>query len=353
MTIYLLNSFSVLVYAAVDYAMRVFNNSSHICHRKTTSPSGASPFLFSVLILQETLFLGLRSPSIGVDTERYTYVFKNCLVYDFDYEPGFLAFISVLRHITANEQIFLLVTATISIVPIGILLFRLSQMPYLSWMVYIGLFYYTFTFSGIRQSIAMALLTVAFYCLYKKKYFWGVMWTLLAASFHKSALIFLLAVFFRNHKWKIWEIPVLVLSYICIFLFRSPLFHLITMVFYEEYEQVETDAYTWMIVNVGLYFALLLISFFLKKQDRSQFPLTLLSIGCAFMLMTPVGTNVLRVANYFCIFFTLAIPEVLQAASKKYRFWFVFAGIFVLQCFYIYHLSRNPYSIIEYQFGSF
>lgn len=348
MKIYLLNAFSVLLYAVVDYTIRILRNSTSLRQRRTQSPGGASALLFTLLMVQETLFLGTRTASVGVDTSRYVYVFENIFRYEFRYEKGFILFVKLLRNLTTDENLFLFIAAAISLLPIGFVIYRLSKMPYLSWLVYICMFYFSFTFSGMRQAIAMSLTFLAFYFICREKKIVAILLICVAFLFHTSAIIFIAALFLYKHKWKKWEYPVLVAAYLVIFLLRAPIFSLITRFLYEEYELVDTQAYTWMTINLGLFALLLFLGNFVKQDKLVQYALTLMSVGSAFYLLSSVGTNVLRAANYFSVYVTLALPGALKAVPKKIRPFIIIAGVGVLLVFYFIHLQNNPYSIIPY-----
>ena len=349
MSTYLLNAFSVLLYAFVDYGMRMLQHSTmRLRPRKTQSPGGASPVLFSLLMLQEVLFLGTRTATVGVDTPRYVFVFENALWSEPQYEIGYNLFVKLLRTITPNENFFLFVVAAASLLPIGFAVFRLSKMPYLSWYVYICMFYFTFNFSGLRQSIAMALTFLAFYFLCREKKLSAVLCALAAVLFHTSAVVFLVAFLLYYSKWKKWKIPVLAVAYLAIFLLRAPIFRLMLRLLYEDYDLADTQAYTWMLVNLALFFILLFLGFRTKDDRVAQFGLTVMSVGVAFFLLTSVGTNVVRAANYFSMYIILVCPNVIKALNKQIRPIAVLLSVGVLTVFYVIHLRGNPYEIIPY-----
>lgn len=348
MSTYLLNAFSVLLYAFVDYVRHILPQSTSLRPRKTKSPGGASPVLFSLLMLQEILFLGTRAVTVGVDTSRYVYAFDSIFRYEFRYEEGFILFLKLIRSITANENVFLFIAAMICLLPIGFVIYRFSQMPYLSWYIFICMFYLSFEFSGMRQSIAMALLFVAFYLLMNNKPVWATLDVLLAGTFHASSMVFLLLVVLYKHRMKKRDILILIPAYVFIFVARAPIYNLILRMMYEDYELVETNAYTWMLVYLLLFFMLYIFLFYIPEDRCVHLSLTSMSIGIAFILLTSVGTNVLRVANYFNVFLILALPNSMRAISKMSRPIVLIVGIGILTVFYIIHLQNNPYSIIPY-----
>lgn len=354
MTVYLLNAYSVGLYAFVQFFIDGIRSNKMTGKRFRAVPGAANAFVFFLLILQSTLFLGLRMPSVGVDTARYVYVFQNFNFIDFDYEYGYMVFNFLLRLLTDNERVFLLLTASIATVPAGIMIYRYSERPFLSWYIYICLYYYSFNFSGIRQSMAASFLIIAFMLLLEKRsVFLSIIVVVVASLFHTSALVFLLAVVLRNHKWKKDDVVFLVLSYVIIFVFRTQIFNLITSIFYEDYEVVETDAYTWMLIHLVL---LALIIYFKPYCDNDHIvdlSLTIFTVGCAFLLLTSVGTNVMRIANYFNVFIVLLIPNIMKVFERKTRLVLIIGGVMVLSYLYYAHLKNNPYDIIEYRYGWF
>lgn len=348
MITYILNMLSVLVYVAVDYTLRLGRQKIGLSKRHTKANNGANPILYALLIIQETLFVGLRDVNVGVDTVQYAYSFTHVHTFDAGYEPGFTLLMQIVYRFTSDPHIFVLVVAILSIVPVGFVLYRFSQMPYLSWLVYIGLFYYTFTFSGMRQSIAMGILFLAFYFLVKDKVLVPLLLILLATSFHTSAFIFLIALFLRKHVLKKWDVLFIIPVYLLVYLFREPIFRLITQFVYEDYEVIQTGAYTWLLVNMVLFFLLYFMNFFVRRDRTVQLALSLMAIGNMVMILSTVGTNAQRAANYFCVFDTLALPGVLRAVPKRFR-WLALIFVFaVLISFYLWHLWDNPFEIIDY-----
>ncbi len=349
MLTYLLNMLSVLAYVIIDYILRLGRRHGDMQNRQKQANNHANPILFGILIAQETLFVGLRDLHVGVDTIRYAEVFQYLEQYNRHWEPGFVLLMRIVHVFTSNPHVFVFIVAVLSIVPVGFVLYRLSQYPYFSWLVYIGMYYFSFTFSGLRQCTAMAILFLAFYFLVKDKVLLPLLLILLAASFHISAFIFLPVLLLRKHVMKKWDFPILILAYVLIFLFRGQIFNLITRFVYGEYELIQTGAYTWALVNIALFFLLYFMSFFVKRDRAVQLALSTMTIGEALMLLTSVGTNMQRAAIYFCVFDTVALPGVMRAVPKRFRWLAFLAAVVILFVFYWWHLRNNPFTIIDYE----
>lgn len=348
MLTYLLNMLSVLAYVIIDYILRLGRRHGNIKDRPKQANNHANPILFGILIAQETLFVGLRDLRVGVDTIRYAEVFQNLEQYNRHWEPGFELLMRIIHVFTSNPHVFVFIIAVLSIVPIGFVLYRLSQYPYFSWLVYIGMYYFTFTFSGLRQCTAMAMLFLAFYFLVRDKALVSLLLILLAVSFHTSALVFLPVLFLRKHVVRKWDILFIIPAYLLVYLLRMPIFNLITHFVYEDYELIQTGAHTWALVNIALFFLLYFMSFFVKRDRAVQLALSLIAIGNMFMILTTVGTNMQRAANYFCVFDTVALPGVMRAVPKRFRWLAFLAAVVILFAFYWWHLRNNPFTIIGY-----
>src|SRR5690606_22858860 len=122
----------------------------------------------------------------------------------------------------------------------------------------------------------------------------------LASLFHKSALIFLPAYFLYRIKLNKKVISFLVLFDLIIFIYRREIFAFFINNFYQSYSIVESDSYSWMIFCTII---VLLSSFFYKKMikispDNNGLFIFLL-VGISLMLFASVGTNVMRVADYY------------------------------------------------------
>ena len=316
---------------------------------KSDCASGVTKGVFSLFVLQELLFLGLRASYVGVDTYGYVFNFLHPESMNERWEPLFKLLNITLRSLTDNVSVYLLVTAALSIIPISVVIYKYSEKPFFSWYVYICMYYFSFNFSGIRQSIAAGFLALAFLAIMEKKYVTAVLMILVASGFHTSALIFLVAIFIRNHKWKMPEYFILAAVYAVIFVFRQQIFIFIISIAYEEYEVVQTNAYTWMLLNVMLLLLLFMLSSRIRNDEILTFSLNLMAVGCAFLLLTSVGDNVLRIANYFTVFMTVAIPNALKKLEKKIEPIVLIMGVVVLAVFYYIHLSGDPYMIIPYR----
>lgn len=151
-----------------------------------------------VIILQ----MGLRDASIqltGVyDVKVYFSACKQAMKYSFvDYlsiiekDYGYYIFNWVVAHVFKNAQVLLFLVAIIICFFTFRFIYKYSTNVYLSVFLFLTLGFYGFSLTAFRQSIAIAICLWAYDYIKKKKVVPFVLITLLAASFHQTAIVFL------------------------------------------------------------------------------------------------------------------------------------------------------------------
>jgi hypothetical protein len=159
--------------------------------------------LFIIIII--TLFASLRA-DVGTDTGSYLHIFESFKfeeesIYE-KYEAGFSFLIHLLN--IFNFPPFSLIIALGFIQ--GILLYYLvkrSSNPILFLAIYIGFFYFNFTFNILRAGVAALSTVLAIsYALEEKKQN-TFLCAFLACMFHVSSLIFLVPFYFYRSKNKL------------------------------------------------------------------------------------------------------------------------------------------------------
>jgi len=315
-------------------------------------------FFVSFATIQLVVILSLRHISTGVDVAGYVYNFKYLFPsYSFNqlmahrWEIGFKLLNKIIYFFTSNEHIFLSLIAIFSIVPVGIFIYKYSKMPFLSFALYISFNYYSFTFSGLRQSIAYGIILISYNFIINKKPFKFVISVLFAALFHKSALIFLPAYFLADLKINKLSISVILLCDVIIFIFRKQIFQFIVDMFYNNHEVVESSSFRWMllcifILSYGLFFYKQVIA--LSKNNNALY--VFLIMGVSLMIFSSVGTNVMRVADYYYMFVILFIPEVISVI-KDTRLILIGGYILIILIFilYVWFLQSDGYNIVPYR----
>jgi len=139
-----------------------------------------------------------RSINIGNDTATYVKMFdifgsaNNIFDLDTRIEIGYIIFNKILYHMTSNPLILFIVTSAFILGSYLKFIYKNSNMIWLSVLLLINLRLFYFTLSGIRQSIAIAIVLLGYEYIKSRKLIKFIIVILIASLFHYSAIVFLI-----------------------------------------------------------------------------------------------------------------------------------------------------------------
>lgn len=183
-----------MAYIAVLGAMVVLR---FLLPRDTLRNRRAFATLSCVLLF---LLAALRAPTVGRDTALFIGVFEklhgrpflDIFKYASWVEPGFRLLCAAVALFTANGQWLVIVTSLIIHVSVSVFIYRHAKNVYLAFYLYMAMMIYPLYLNTMRQALAVSVLLFAWDFFKKRRYLVYSLFVLLAATFHASALIFLL-----------------------------------------------------------------------------------------------------------------------------------------------------------------
>lgn len=156
--------------------------------------------LFFCFVLYLLWFLtAFRGKNIGNDTTAYIDAFLNVKKYGPSFvgmEFGYQSYCYVITRLIPNSNAILIVTATICYFGVGYYALKNSDNLYFSLILIFCLCFSNFV-NILRQSLAMVICLYAYQALKNKQPWFFVLSVLIAATFHLSALVFLLFGLYR------------------------------------------------------------------------------------------------------------------------------------------------------------
>lgn len=294
-----------------------------------------SSFILCMLLL--FVISAFRGKTVGNDTHEYIRIFEeinSSYTWESRYEKGYLLLNLLLRKISTDFQIVPIVTSAFILYTIGKFIWKHSKYPWLSLFILFANFF-SFITSGIRQSIAIAVLLWATEFLIKKRYMYFVISVIIAYSFHNSALLFLASLLLVKLQatWK------LVFIYAIIGIMGSVLFSELLNImfsFFSSYGNYVDGMYFEGDVRLAsiLYCvvsSLVLISalkvknrLVLKSQNVNEININnlmiIFSMTATVIYFLSLKVNLLdRFALYFNIFMVVLVPNILAAVQKRFR----------------------------------
>lgn len=276
------------------------------------------------------IMLALRSVSCGIDLTNYQYYFESIsatpwrYITLWDLETGYVVYVKLVSMLTDNYQVFLAITAAVTVLPLMHLYRKNDDNALLSILLFVYTDIFAMMFSGLRQSIAIAVGVLAYCAIKEKKLLKFLLLVMLATLFHKSAFMLILMYPIYHMKIRSRHSIFIVTALIAAFILRRQLFTLIGAVI--ELMRIGYDATT---ADTGAYMNLLLSFIFLifslvitddTKADGDLLGLrNILMLNIAIQIFAPLHHTIMRVAYYFAALLPLLIPKVVNCAKTELK----------------------------------
>ena len=298
-----------------------------LCFRKPSKPKN---LIFIMLAFSQLFLLSAFRYDIGFDYQMYAVGFRNMTEAGFetltykDWETGFIVFTKLLGLIPGMDyQWYMIVLSVIAILPAAIFIYKNSEMPWLSTVLYVNMFMFFMTMNFLRQMIAVSLVMLAWHFMKRNKFIIFALIILLAFFFHQTVIVMIPVYFLIKIKPGIREL--LIYGFILLWFYTAStnLFDLITTFFHEEYKDSvfiqQGVSFVYMILPVFI----TVIAFILIKTqtinltNENKYLTNLTFIGTLMMVTMSKHSIIERLSYYFIIFMILLVPVIYQSLKTK------------------------------------
>lgn len=278
------------------------------------------------------LLMGLRNKLCFLDTPGYVYKYlqvsqltlTDAFAYDTK-DPIFWVLSSLIGRITgADYTIWLLLCSAPFVLGLYRLIKNHSENSFISLSVLMGLGFFVFLFTGIRQTVAIGFVILALSYILESKYLHFVIYTVIAALFHKTAIVFIVMLAISNikvNKKTLFLYTVILLALMALgSLFLKDFIFLQVMDYDDRFASYEDDTAT--LSNMGLYkqlFIFIISLALLWKKNRSKEEDILINaaaIGILFQSMSSSIAEMFRISMYFSVANTILLP---LAINRMYQ----------------------------------
>lgn len=244
-------------------------------------------------------------------------------------DPGFVIFMKLVHLLSDDFNVFLFLCALPFFIPLGILLYRFSsnimQLMF-AFTLYVALFHIV-ALSGVRQQIATGFCFVAFLQLEKDKNWKALLFVLLGATIHISALIFAVVPVLRFFSPKLLKslhiasfatIPFVIIYAAQIMLVLASF---LANDYYSGYAESESnrDSFTYI-------FLMEMLSLFcyisIKRSDligdkRTKLLYVMLPMLTITAPLISLNGAMIRVGQYFTLYMMLLVPKAIDSFAKN------------------------------------
>lgn len=304
--------------------------------------------------------LAFHSPTLGCDiVGSYVPAFERTgkdFVFSIDdsiygFELGFMNYMVLIHHITNDVQVFLIISSFIIVIPIIYLFYLKSTNVMFSVLIYTSWYLYYFSFSGLRQCLAISICVIASVFVFKRKIIPFILLVLLASFFHTSAMFFLLAYALYNYKIRTRKILFIgVILLIVLTTFKNTMLIVADIVFGVDNKyssHLSSTEYGGVTIAI-VYFIFMLYQMYVSKKDNKYISFL--------MLLTIIQTTgmysqvIPRLAYYFIPFFALSFPEALHSLPQQKRLLAQTSLLFVFIAFFLMQANSHYLDVTPFKF---
>lgn len=302
-----------------------------------TTPRKAGKTRKVLYLIITTLILGtlggLRSSLVGYDTESYYIAFTKTsdtlggiLDNDQHIETGFAALCTLVKVLGGNFTHLLLLCSFFIVGSFCVFIYRHSSNVLLSIFILLCFPYYYSSFDIIRHFVATSFLLLGFQYILKGNFRKYLLFVLMGAVFHNSALIYLILYPLLRAKWS-KTLGFLLLGAAIILMLYSKLFANFVV---EETGRFGTIAEEWVggysggILTCVMYFAVFVIVLLAKNNKIPFSKNDNVWVICAFLLfICSIIFIEARIAIRYIMVFSgllaVAVPNMLEVTTVRKR----------------------------------
>lgn len=326
-------------------------------------------FMMILLVLQS----GLRHVSVGADTFNYYNIFldvqssswyslwQDCLnfyYYGMGKDPGYHFLLKAIQVVLPTFQLYLIGLAIFVFYGLGCLFKRYTQSNY-EVLVAVSLFqclYYSFfSITGLRQTMATGFLFLAIPFVSKRKPLQFFLLVLIAATQHKSALLFAPFYFLQLVRNSRAMLIAAFVSFVPMWIYGGRVLgDFMAGTTFEQYagyldrnERAGAYGFTAYILLLGA----LLVYYYkkIKLDNHVGVSIILNAVAVAIVLtpLTMIDPSNMRVVQYYSIFALFALPWVVSKIDffKNIESRYIVVALLLT----LYTMSRNAEYVFFWQ----
>lgn len=353
----------LLVLAFLENKKIILDN--HYC---LTNKSIISWCSLSVILLMAIF----RSKNVGCDLENYEISFqylrslnflelcarkKSLLGFNvFNWgDFGFDVFNWGIGKIFDSIYALMVIEAFIVLVVFFIVLRKYSSNISFSFFLFMCFGQLTYLFSGLRQELAIAIVLFSITYVEQKRWKEFMACCILAASFHVTALIWVVVYWFGYKaydralflKYILWGIGISCATFIGIPFIAS-------LYIRNDYSQAIISGRgikLFLLRCMILYICMILLKSYKKHSRGDWLFLRIYSVGCIVQILA-MGFSVLtRLTDYFCVGIIVLLPNVINGVGNRIIKYVLFAMTILGGVLYFgFYIKNNSSGIIPYEF---
>lgn len=287
--------------------------------------------VLSMIIL--FILSALRHESVGSDIVRYIAQYEKNALLDFNSistllsdakDPVYSFTAWLFSHLFKDPQWWLACVAFLFCYSVGKLILSESNKTIISILIIISIGFFSFSLTGLRQTIAMSILLFSYPFIKDRKPIKFIITVIIASLFHATALIFLIIYPISKVKLGIYHIVIAAIAFIVFYAFKGQLLILLGNYLQDERFESYLDGNARQLTMSGFIIqaAIFIFSMYYYKNYTSQDKNAIILynfafIGLIFQLFSSFIAEFFRISMYFSIFNSVLVANAMTCEKEK------------------------------------
>ncbi|MBI5997587.1 EpsG family protein [Clostridium perfringens] len=298
---------------------------------------------------------GLRyQETLGSDFSAYKIIFENS-IYQVNSEFSYWLINYIVRSLTNNFNILLLLIAFIINGCVVWIVNKYSKMPNLSIIIYFVWGEYFTSFNISRQFIAISLYWISIHYLLSKKNKKALALNILAITFHKSSIIIIIITYFiifisKNINKRSLIFILLIINFT--YFLEPSIRNIVCKFIYGKYItsnfEYGTSFMLYIFELVFIVFIILNLDYDFKRYNNfEKFLITMIIPSFLFVILSMRMVLYARLAIYFCLYKIILITNlIIYKDNKKVKILILYIFIIAIILYFYLH-TRNDISVYK------
>lgn len=285
--------------------------------------------LLSSMVL--CLYAGLRGHNLQPDIPTYVKSYEKYAEYSFNEiialysmetrDPSYYFTAWLFSRFFTDVQWWLAAVGAFFVLAMLFVIYKESENPLLSILMFLSLGSFEFALSGLRQSIALSIIVLSYLFIKNRKPVKFIISVLIASLFHFSAILFLIAYPLARVKLGLWHVIVAIVLLVLFIGFQSSvrtfLENFLVDSQYQDYVSRDvTLNFSGFIIQICIFiFNLVYYKKTVAKNKDALILYNLVFIGLLLQLYSSMIAEFFRLSYYFSFANFLLVPLAISSES--------------------------------------
>lgn len=284
--------------------------------------------------IQMALLLGLRDwESCGIDLLRYNRTYEYLMNGDiknaYEMRDGanilFFLLVALSSKIGISYQLFVSLISVLFIVTVMVLYRKKTSYPLISVFLFLGMGVFTFSFSGLKQVIAMTFAIWSYILHDSDRKTLAYIILVVGILFHPTAIILLPFLLVRNIPVTRYILMMSVLVFAVFMIFRMQIGLILTQFYAEEY--VDKYESSNSLTNTVFFIIILLVILLFYKPNQTMIQLEMrnkfytsfyiLFFAVLIQICASYAYSFTRLNYYYMLFLPIAVSNTIDLSRLK------------------------------------